>query len=126
MKFTECTTKDCPPGINPPEKKSGRAFQFYLRPKFYSYLRAEDHKPANWEELMLNDKILFANQKEQKTLERKNKDKQMKDMMSGTVVTKSHLSEEGNINEGSVLGGEEEDDTEDEMTDPPTKKSKVE
>jgi len=84
MKFTECTTKDCPPGINPPEKKSGRAFQFYLRPKFYSLLKPEDHKPPDWEKLMSEDAELFDKEMEQKKKEQKNKDKQMKDMMSGT------------------------------------------
>jgi len=36
--------KDCPPGITPPEKKSGRAFQFYLCPRLYAYLQADDKK----------------------------------------------------------------------------------
>ena len=70
LKFSDVTTKDCPAGIQPPEKKSGRAFQFYLRPKFYCVLRPEDMKPEGWEALMVEDEILFAKEQEQKKLEK--------------------------------------------------------
>ena len=48
LKLGEITTKDMPPCVKPPEKKQGRAFMFYLRPRFYKHLPA-DERPEGWE-----------------------------------------------------------------------------
>lgn len=50
FKFGELVTKDCPPCITPVkrEKRSGRAFTFYLRPRFY-HMVPEEMRPENWE-----------------------------------------------------------------------------
>jgi len=126
MKFTDITTKDCPPGITPPEKKSGRAFQFYLRPKFYKHLGPEDTKPENWEHLMREDAVLFSKEQEQKKTEQKTKDQQMKDLISETASTKSQTSDGGEAGGGASVAEDDGDETEDETTgEPPLKKSKV-
>jgi hypothetical protein len=124
MKFTDITTKDCPPGITPPEKKSGRAFQFYLRPKFYKYLSPEDKKPENWETLMAEDAVLFAKEQVEKKTEQKVKDQQMKEMMSETASTKSQTSDGGGDGGGASMA-DDGDDSDDEGGEPPTKKSRV-
>jgi hypothetical protein len=133
MKFTEITTKDCPTGITPPEKRSGRAFQFYLRPKFYSYLRPEDRKPENWEELMAKDDILFAQEEEQRILELHTKAQTMKDMISETASTRSHTSDNADpdMMDVTTTGAGDDDDEEEDMAEaedpeePPAKRSKL-
>ena len=126
MRFTDITTKDCPPGITPPEKKSGRAFQFYLRPKFYAYLTADDKKPENWEKLMADDEILFVKEQEQKKLDQNSKAQQMKDMISETASVKSATSDAGDVSEVAMAADEDGDETEDEACtgEPPLKKGK--
>jgi SWI/SNF-related matrix-associated actin-dependent regulator of chromatin subfamily A member 5 len=121
MKFSDVTTKDCPPGVMPPEKKSGRAFQFYLRPKFYAYLGPDDSKPDNWEKLMAEDDVIYAKEQEQKKLERKAKDQQLKEMISETTSVKSGTSDAGDVH-GDYDGDETEDETAD--AEPLRKKAK--
>lgn len=48
LKFAELVTKDKPDCVEALEKKSGRAFSFFLRPKFYHML-PENERPENWE-----------------------------------------------------------------------------
>lgn len=123
FKFAEITTKDCPPGITPPEKKSGRAFQFYLRPRLYDRLPADD-RPTDWERLMIDDEILWAQEVKEKEKEVTNKDKKIKQLM----LSKSPVPHE-NLDSASVaasavssmMGG---DETEDEG-EPEMKKSRV-
>jgi len=81
FKFSEITTKECPPGITPPEKRSGRAFQFYLRPRLYHILPVEE-RPADWERLKKNDEILWAKELVEREREERIKDKKIKQMMS--------------------------------------------
>ncbi|KAI2491920.1 Class II histone deacetylase complex subunits 2 and 3 [Fragilaria crotonensis] len=112
MKFSDVTTKDCPPGVMPPEKKSGRAFQFYLRPKFYAYLGPDDSKPDNWEKMMAEDDVIYAKEQEQKKLERKAKDQQLKEMISETTSVKSGTSDAADFHgDGDDDGDETEDET---------------
>lgn len=56
IKFSEVVTKDLPACISPPEKRSGRAFNFYLRPMYY-YMLPESERPDEWEKHMLEDEI---------------------------------------------------------------------
>ena len=50
FKFSEITTKDLPGCVPEPEKVKGkgRAFRFFLRPRFY-HLLPESERPAEWE-----------------------------------------------------------------------------
>jgi hypothetical protein len=81
FKFAEITTKECPPGITPPEKKTGRAFQFYLRPRLY-YILSPDDRPKDWERLMKEDELLWVKEVDARDKEEKEKNHKMKQMMS--------------------------------------------
>lgn len=48
LKFAELVTKEKPDYVEALEKKAGRAFSFFLRPKYY-HLLPEDERPENWE-----------------------------------------------------------------------------
>jgi len=61
IKFSEVVTKDLPACIPPPEKRSGRAFNFYLRPMYY-YMLPESERPDEWEKHMLEDEALSKQQ----------------------------------------------------------------
>ena len=47
LKFAELVTKEKPDCVETPEKKAGRAFNFFLRPKYY-HLLPDDERPQNW------------------------------------------------------------------------------
>lgn len=60
IKFQELTTKYKPlDSIPQPEKVSGRAWVFYLRPRFYHMLD-EDERPHGWESAAVEDEELYA------------------------------------------------------------------
>ena len=48
LKLAEITTRDRPACVPEPANKVGRAVTFYLRPRYYKYLR-EDQRPPDWE-----------------------------------------------------------------------------
>jgi hypothetical protein len=48
FKFSELVTRDLPKCVPPPEKRTGRAISFFLRPRFYHYLPANE-RPSDWE-----------------------------------------------------------------------------
>merc|ERR1719223_229620 len=60
FKFAEISTKDRPECIPKPEKPKGkgRAFTFYLRPRFY-HLLPQDERPADWQKHAKLDEILW-------------------------------------------------------------------
>ena len=123
LKFSEVTTKDCPPGVAPPEKKSGRSFQFYLRPRFYDKLRAEDGRPSGWEELKVADDELWEKQKARKGKEKKAA-KQAKDGKSLAAAAPSSKDDSNTVSSELVaesVATEDGDETED---DEPAKKKK--
>ena len=62
IKFGEITTRDRPACVPEFERKSGRAFIFYLRPKFYKHL-TPDHRPDKWEEYMELDAKAWEEEK---------------------------------------------------------------
>ena len=84
MKMSEITQRERPPWIPEPEKKqgAGRAFMFYLRPRFYRYL-AEDDRPDNWEEAAAEDEQKWQEEKLKAASDKKLKDENMKDTMEG-------------------------------------------
>jgi hypothetical protein len=55
LRLGEITTKDMPACVEAPEKKNGRAFMFYLRPRFYKFL-PEDERPKGWENYAEEDR----------------------------------------------------------------------
>jgi SWI/SNF-related matrix-associated actin-dependent regulator of chromatin subfamily A member 5 len=125
IKFSDVTTKDCPPGVTPPEKKGGRAFQFYLRPKFYKYLGPEDYKPDHWQELMADDEALFAREEEEKLVAKKNsKEKQIssKDMISETTSVRSGASVDLGVYDEEEDAVDESEEEEEEIAEPPRKR----
>jgi hypothetical protein len=118
FKFAEITTKDCPPGITPPEKKSGRAFQFYLRPRLYYILSPED-RPTDWERLMKADELLWVKEVDARDKEEKEKDQKMKQMMSSKSNSPVPNDNMDSISVSasavsSARGGEETEEEEDE------------
>ena len=58
IKFTEVTVKEPPKGLKLSIKKTGRAFHFYLRPRFYDKLPEED-RPEDWEMHMRKDQAAW-------------------------------------------------------------------
>jgi len=131
FKFAEVTTKDrpgCVPKTEKPKGK-GRAFIFFLRPKFYPLL-PESERPDDWERYHKEDEILFQEESRKEKEEKAKKDKSMKDMMDDATV--SSQAEETSIAtsmdlDGKTNGSQEEDDdmTEDE-SEPPLKKGRPE
>ena len=73
IKFQELTTKYKPlDSIPHPEKVSGRAWVFYLRPRFYHMLD-ENERPDGWEAAAVQDEELYAKECKAKVEEEKGK-----------------------------------------------------
>ena len=105
IKFSEITVRDRPAWVPEPEKKQGRAFMFYLRPRFYKYL-PDNERPADWEALAEEDERKWQEEKLREATDKKRKEEKMKDMMEGTE------SEDGTSTDADAGM-------------PPTKKAKV-
>ena len=129
IRFGEVTTKDRPACIKPVEnkdreKKVGRAFTFYLRPRFYKYL-PPDERPENWETFAEMDEKAWKEEESN----RKRKDVTMSErgesvasLASDKIDNASNMSPSVG---GSVADGD--DETEDEADEQPLiKKRKVE
>eukprot|EP00934_Nitzschia_sp_Nitz4_P002372 Nitzschia sp. Nitz4//scaffold15_size197535//114083//119000//NITZ4_001588-RA/size197535-processed-gene-0.80-mRNA-1//-1//CDS//3329537745//2367//frame0 len=110
LKLSEITTKDMPGCVKPPEKKGGRAFMFYLRPRYYKYL-PEDERPEGWEAYAEMDERAW--EKERKA---KGNDKSSKDRADSVAESASNAS--------PSVAEEEADETDDEGSQPSAKKMK--
>lgn len=110
MKMTEITQRERPAWVPEPERKQGqgRAFMFYLRPRFYRYL-PETGRPDNWQEAAAEDEQKWQDEKRKAKAEKSEKEEKMKDTM-----------------EGDETGDDDETGDEANAPEPPTKKSKVE
>ena len=130
FKFSELSTKDRPLCIPKPEKPKGkgRAFTFYLRPRYY-HLLPEDERPKDWERYAKEDELKWQEEcrkaKELKDL----KAQQMKSMRS---ESQSLTTEENNgvnsietssLATKSVASQDVDEETEDD--EPLTKKAKA-
>jgi hypothetical protein len=62
IRLGEITTREMPACIKAPDKKGGRAFMFYLRPRFYKFL-PPDERPAFWEKHAEEDDNKYQIQK---------------------------------------------------------------
>ena len=116
MKFSEITTRTMPSWMPVPEKK-GRAFMFYLRPRFY-HLLPEDERPENWQKHASDDEVLWKEEKLQKEKEKNQKDEKMKSMIEDSGKS-APASEAESVVEAELA----EDDS---VGEPPKKKGKVE
>ncbi|CAB9513014.1 ISWI chromatin-remodeling complex ATPase ISW2 [Seminavis robusta] len=70
IKMSEITTKDRPAWIPPPEKKGGRAFMFYLRPRHYKHLPPNE-RPEGWEVYAAEDERKFQEEQVKKKDDKK-------------------------------------------------------
>ena len=90
IKFSEVVTKDLPKCIDPPKKRSGSVFMFYLRPMYYDMLSESEH-PDKLKKYAAEDEELFKQQSKIKAQVEDFKEKKIKDMMDDT--TKSSITE---------------------------------
>merc|ERR1712127_358706 len=90
FKFAELTTKDLPGCVPKPEKPKGkgRAFTFFLRPRYYKLLPPEE-RPNDWEKYAKEDEVLYEEECKKAEEEKAIKDQQMKDMMGNGTSSKS-------------------------------------
>jgi hypothetical protein len=72
IKFTELTTKYKPVCVPEPEKASGRAWVFFLRPRFYHML-PEEERPTGWEAAAEEDEARYIKECEEKARDEKAK-----------------------------------------------------
>lgn len=129
FKFSDITTRDRPGCIEEVEKPKGkgRAFIFYLRPKFYPLL-PEDERPENWEKYSKEDEVLYEEESRKSKEEQAKKARSMKEMME---TTQSSLAEESSIATSMDLDGKmndshfDDDDLTEDEAEPPTKKTKM-
>jgi hypothetical protein len=121
FKFADITTKDLPGCIPKPEKPKGkgRAFTFFLRPRFY-HLIPENERPPEWEKYAKEDEILWEEECLKKKEDEDRKDKNLKDMMENkTTESQSQVSED--LTATNSIDLEEADEG-----SPPTKKPRKE
>jgi len=134
IRFGEITTKDRPACIKPVdnkdrEKKVGRAFTFYLRPRFYKYL-PPDERPDNWETYAEMDEKSYRDEqasRKRKDIVMKDRSESMASMTSDKVDSASNMSPSvaGSVPDGDDTDeDEEEDGGEDDVQ--PIKKRKIE
>ena len=111
LKLAEITTKDRPPWIPEPDKKQGRAFMFYLRPRFYPLL-PENERPEGWEQYAAEDERKWAEEKEEARKSKSNPDNK-------------DAKKNDSKRENSSVGVTEDDDTEDDESVPVQPRKKV-
>lgn len=87
LKLGEITTKEMPACVKPPEKKQGRAFMFYLRPRFYKHLPPEE-RPEGWEKYAEIDERLWEAEQQSSG----NGKRKKSSSSSNNTVTSSHAS----------------------------------
>jgi len=115
FKFANITTRERPGCIEKTEKPKGkgRAFIFFLRPKYYNLL-PEDERPENWERYMKEDEIVFQEEKRKEEEEKAIKDKnlkEMKEMMGDDATVSSQadvtsIATSRSLDTGDVDGGD--------------------
>lgn len=118
FKFADITTKYLPGCIPKPEKPKGkgRAFTFFLRPRFY-HLLPENERPPEWEKYAKQDESLWDEECQKKKEDEARKDKNLKDMMENkSGDTQSQVSEDLTTSNSIDLEEADEDGS------PPTKK----
>ena len=97
--------------------------EFYLRPRLYDRLPSDD-RPTNWERLMNDDDILWAQEVKEKEKEEKNKDTKIKQMMLSKSPVPHDNLDSASVAASAVSSMMGEDETEDEG-EPELKKSRI-
>lgn len=121
IRLGEITTRERPECVVPSEKARGRAFVFYLRPRYYKYL-PEDERPKGWEKYAAEDEAIFQEEEAKKS---SNGGKSDKDFDSTSDVKSDRASDAASSPpDPSDLG--DGDETEDEGEQPASKKLKME
>ena len=129
LRLGEITTREIPGCVTPREreKKVGRAFMFYLRPRFYKHLLPED-RPAGWEKYAEEDEKKWqqekAKEEQAKANEKKAKAEKAKAAAATTTTTPSDDKSEISSNPATSVVDDDGEQTEEEG-DPPLKKTKV-
>merc|ERR1712048_1151433 len=91
LKFSELTTRH-PPGCVPEPEKikgTGRAFLFFLRPRFY-YLLPEKERPRNWEKYAKEDDISWEKEKGKNIVIQEKNDKNINLSMTNTRLSSNY------------------------------------
>lgn len=90
LRLGEITTKEIPKCVTPieREKRAGRAFMFYLRPRFYKFL-PPDERPDGWEQCAEEDDTKWQQEQQDK-----NAGKQKKEKRSSISSVTSNLSDQ--------------------------------
>ncbi len=130
FKFADLTTKDRPECIPKPNKPKGkgRAFTFYLRPRFYHLLPEED-RPKDWERFAKEDELKWQEECRKQKEQKDKKAQQMKDMRMDSSRQVSEDTNGTNSMDAPTMAmkpatSQEDDETEDD--EPSTKKAKTE
>lgn len=128
FKFADLTTKDRPECIPKPEKPKGkgRAFTFYLRPRFYHMLPEED-RPKDWERFAKEDDLKWQEECRKEKELKDIKAQQMKDMRGDAS---RQVSEETSATtsmdaSSAVKSSASQEDEETEDDEPSAKKAKT-
>lgn len=81
LKMTEMTMRERPAWVPEHTRKqgAGRAFMFYLRPRYYHYL-PEDERPDNWEAIAAEDERQYQREKERLAEARQGEAEHLKDI----------------------------------------------
>eukprot|EP00957_Ditylum_brightwellii_P104635 7973265-Ditylum_brightwellii.AAC.1 len=129
MKFSNITTKTLPACVPPPEKHAGRAFCFFLRPRYY-HLLPEDERPDEWKKYAKEDEVVWKEECKTKAKDKAKKEQKIKDMMEDASKLQASETESMDVsldfstatssvaNTTGFLDGEETED------DEPVKKKK--
>ena len=117
LRLGEITTREIPGCVTPKkrEKKVGRAFMFYLRPRFYKHLLPEN-RPEGWEKYAEEDEKKWQQEKANESL------KTTKAVNMVPATTEDDKVEVSSNAPSSVM--EDDGETEDEA-EPLLKKAKV-
>lgn len=121
LRLAEITLKDRPPCVpeSEPQKKKGPKFMFYLRPCFYKYLR-EDQLPENWEQYVDDDQKLYDKEQEEKNAAKSSPKPPPNG--GGASPASSRMSE----TQSNIADGDETEEEDAMVPEPPTKKVRVE
>ena len=113
IKFQELTTKYKPDCVPQPEKASGRAWVFFLRPRFY-HLLEESERPNGWEAAAAVDEELYAKECVEKAAE-----EQQKSNLDLNKTADNDDDDTSNVY-ASTIGSDD-----DSITEPLSKKTRV-
>jgi len=129
IKLADITTRNRPACVGPPTGKTGRAVVFYLRPRYYKYLRPEQ-RPPDWERYAEADEVLYQRQVAEGTLpdnskkKIKYKKKEKKVTADNAAAAGGHAAAPGDACDGSKSmddasgrGGGDDDDSDDDEVD---------